>query len=95
MDPKIIQEVNETLSKGFELPIEKIKPEAQLFTELGLDSLDAVDMVVQLEERFKVKVTGEKIREVRSVQDVYNLVAELAAKQSTSHPEALTNSNLA
>lgn len=71
---EVILLVNESLSQGFEIPALKLTPQAQLFTELGLDSLDAVDMVVQLEERFKVKLDGDKIREIRSLNDVHELV---------------------
>ena len=71
---EVILLVNESLSQGFEIPAPKLTPQAQLFTELGLDSLDAVDMVVQLEERFKVKLDGDKIREIRSLNDVHELV---------------------
>jgi len=71
---EVILLVNKSLSEGFEISAEKLVPQAQLFTELGLDSLDAVDMVVQLEERFKVKLDGDKIREIRSLNDVHELV---------------------
>ena len=77
-NPKIIAEVNEIMNKGFEIPVEKLTPEANLFTDLGLDSLDAVDMLVHLEDKLGVKVDGEKLMKVRTMQDVYNLIQELS-----------------
>ena len=50
---EIIQKTNEALSKEFELSIEQLRPEASFQTDLGLDSLDAVDMVVVLEQKLK------------------------------------------
>jgi acyl carrier protein len=66
--------VNELLAEGFEIPLEKLVPDAELKKDLGLDSLDAVDMLVILEEKIEMKVDGEKLQGVVRLQDVYNLV---------------------
>jgi acyl carrier protein len=73
----IIAQVNEIMHSGFEIPVEKLSPEANLFSDLGLDSLDAIDMLVHLEERLGVKVDGEKLMQVRTLQDVYTMIEEL------------------
>jgi acyl carrier protein len=80
ISPEIMSRVNDTISRGFEIPMEKLTPEANLFTDLGLDSLDAIDMLVYLEEEIKIKVDGERLMGVRTMQDVYNLVHELKQK---------------
>ncbi len=79
-NPKIITKVNSVMHQGFEIPLEKLTPEATLFTDLGLDSLDAVDMLVHLEENIGIKVDGEKLMSVRTLQDVYTLVDELSSQ---------------
>ncbi len=76
----VVIKVNELMQKGFELPIEKLVPEANLFQDLGLDSLDTVDMLVHLEENLKVRVDNERIMKVRTLQDIYDLVFDLAHK---------------
>ncbi len=59
----------------FELEKEELGLEATLFDDLGLDSLDAVDMVVALEQEFGVKMRDEEaIREVRTIDDLINLI---------------------
>ena len=78
MHSDIINKVNDLMHQGFEIPREKLTPQATLFDELGLDSLDAVDMVVHLEENLGVKVEGERLQSVRTLQDVYSLVTEVA-----------------
>lgn len=80
--PQLIARVNELMSQGFELPLEQLVPTARLKDDLGLDSLDAVDMLVYIEERMGVKVDGEKIRELRTLADVYVLAAEAAPEQT-------------
>lgn len=81
---EIVVRVNALMQKGFEIPEEKLLPNATLFEELGLDSLDAVDMLVHLEENLGIKVDGERLLTVRTLQDVYNLVGELASKSNSA-----------
>ncbi len=82
MSSPIIEQVNKLMTEGFEIPADKLKPEAHLFTELGLDSLDAVDMVVHLEEKIKLKVDAERMSQVRTLGDVYKLVEDLYAEKA-------------
>ncbi len=78
---EVITRVNTILHQQFEIPTEKLKPEVTLFDDLALDSLDAVDMIVYLEENLKLNVDTEKFKDVRTLQDVYNLVSELLNKK--------------
>jgi acyl carrier protein len=81
---EITAKVNEVMQTGFELDAAALRPEATLFEELGLDSLDAIDLVVHLEERLGVKVETEKFQNVRTLGDVYQLVGELTAEPSSN-----------
>lgn len=72
----VIQQVNNLMHSGFEIPQEKLVPTATLVGDLGLDSLDAVDMLVYIEETLKVKVEGERLASVKTLQDVYLLASE-------------------
>jgi acyl carrier protein len=76
---EVTQRVNTVMQQGFEIKSELLKPEAKLFEELGLDSLDAVDLVVHLEETLSVKVEVERFQNVRTLGDVYTLVGELTS----------------
>lgn len=73
---ELINQVNELMHTGFELPKEKLVAESTLQGDLGLDSLDAVDMLVYIEDRLNVKVDGEKIRGLKTLGDVYAFAAE-------------------
>jgi acyl carrier protein len=83
MNAEMISKVNALFIKGFEIPAEKLSPTASLYEDLGLDSLDAVDMLVHLEEEFHIKVDGERLMEVRTLQNVYDLVSEVASASGT------------
>ncbi len=72
----VIQQVNKLMKTGFEISEDKLVPTATLAGDLGLDSLDAVDMLVYIEETLGVKVEGERLASVKTLQDVYMLASE-------------------
>ncbi len=79
-DSVITARIREVLAEEFELDTADLRPEAHLYDDLGLDSLDAVDMVVALEKECGLKFTDEEaLRSVRTVQDLYDLVIRLHA----------------
>jgi acyl carrier protein len=73
---EIVKQINATLAENFELKSVQLTPEANLFTDLKLDSLDAIDMLVHLEEKMGKKLDVEKLKESRTLNDIYNIVEE-------------------
>jgi len=76
---EIIKQTNEALKKEFEFTDEQLVPSAHLKEDLGLDSLDAVDMVVVLEQKFGVTLRqGYDWRSIATLNDLYNFIEKLA-----------------
>lgn len=74
-DAEIIERVNELLMEEFELEADQMKPEALFKDDLDLDSLDAVDMVVVLEQAFKFKIKkDEAFKAIRTLGDLHAFV---------------------
>ena len=74
-DEELRQQVVETLADEFELDPGKMTPDATLYDDLGLDSLDAVDMVVALEKAFGMKLTDEEaLRSIRTMDDLFRFL---------------------
>ncbi|MBC3210830.1 acyl carrier protein [Serratia fonticola] len=73
----IYQEVSALLTKLFDIDPQDIKPEARLYEELELDSIDAVDMIVHLQKKTGKKIKPEAFKQVRTVQDVVDAVEQL------------------
>ncbi|ECI0838807.1 acyl carrier protein [Salmonella enterica subsp. diarizonae] len=73
----IYQEVSALLCKLFELAPEDITPEARLYEDLELDSIDAVDMIVHLQKKTGIKIKPEEFKAVRTLQDVVDAVERL------------------
>ncbi len=87
-DDEIFQRIKSIFIEEFELEPELLLPEATLFDDLGLDSLDAVDMVVALEKEFGVKVKDEEsIRSVRTLDDLHRLLLSIHAQMTDSDKE--------
>lgn len=61
----------------FELEAECITPEANLYTDLDIDSIDAVDLVVKIRDLTGRKIKPEDFRNVRTVNDVIDAVEKL------------------
>ena len=81
-DSELIQAVNDVFADSFEIPREKLTPEAQIFGDLGLDSLDVVDLVAAIQKKFNVQVRDdERIRSIRSMQDLYNYLTMIRNEQ--------------
>lgn len=63
----------------FELDESKVTLDAHLYDDLDIDSIDAVDMVVELKKLTGKKIQPEDFKAVRTVSDVVDVVVELVA----------------
>lgn len=71
---EISEIVNEFLVEEFEIEPSAITEDAHLINDLGIESLDFVDIVVIIEKEFKFKVKREEMVNVRTVGDMYNYI---------------------
>jgi acyl carrier protein len=62
------------LIRDFEVPEDKISLEANLFTDLGLDSIDALDWFAKMEATIHLPIVEGDLKKVRTVQDVVKYV---------------------
>lgn len=76
---EIFIEIKTTLVKLFEVDQADITLDAQLYQDLELDSIDAIDLVVHLQKLTGKKIKPEEFKSVRSVADVVDAVERLLA----------------
>jgi acyl carrier protein len=69
--------VVETLHEMFELDKARITPDANLYRDLDIDSIDAVDLAVKLKQLTGKRLQPEVFKSVRTVQDVVDALAAL------------------
>jgi acyl carrier protein len=68
------------LHEMFELDKAKITPQANLYNDLDIDSIDAVDLAVKLKQLTGKRLQPEVFKSVRTVQDVVNALEGLLAR---------------
>ncbi|MEA3466096.1 MAG: phosphopantetheine-binding protein [Thermodesulfobacteriota bacterium] len=74
-EQEIITTINEALVEEFELDSDEMQPELSIYQDLGLDSLDTVDMVIVLEGAFNFKIREEaEIKKIRTLGDIHSFV---------------------
>lgn len=71
---EIEEKVNNFLIEEIEVEEDKLKPEALLMKDLGIDSLDFVDIVVLVEKNFGFKIKPEEMAEVRTLGQFYDYI---------------------
>ncbi len=71
------QQVAEILEQLFEIDADQITPAAHLYQDLDIDSIDAVDLVIELKKMTGKKISPEDFKAVRTVQDVVTEVHKL------------------
>lgn len=63
------------LAEILQQPIEKLKPNAKLQGDLGLDSLDQVELVIDVENRFSIRIDDNDIDKLLTISDLVNYIA--------------------
>ena len=77
-EQEIFDRVKNILNEEFEVEKESITQESNLYTELELDSLDSVDLIVALENEFAFKINRaedeEALRAMRTITDIIRFI---------------------
>jgi acyl carrier protein len=76
-DEQTTERINSSLAEEFEYDLEKMSAQTLLFEDMGLDSLDVVDLVIVLETEFGVKIREEEaIRKIRTLGDIHSFIID-------------------
>ncbi|KFZ37704.1 acyl carrier protein [Shewanella mangrovi] len=74
---QILQMLSRILQDEFEIDADDITETASLYQDLDLDSIDAVDLVIKLQQITGKKIQPEAFKSVRTVGDVVDAIAQL------------------
>lgn len=74
---QILKELQMVMQRLFELSPESITLDAKLYEDLDLDSIDAVDLVVELQKMINKKINPDDFKSVRTVQNVVDVIEKL------------------
>lgn len=70
----IYSKVISVLVDEFEICEDDVSMEANLFTDLKLDSLDAIDLIVTLDKELDIEIKTEEMKDLRTIKDVCDFV---------------------
>ena len=66
-----------TLAETFGLPEEKLQPQADLYKDLEIDSIDAIDLLVKMQKLSGKRMSPEAFKTVRTLDDVVVAIHKL------------------
>jgi len=70
----IDKEVKTLISKVIKAPEDRLKDEANIFSDLGVDSLLGVEIFAALDKKYNINIPEEKLKDVQTVGDLVSLV---------------------
>ena len=71
---EVFKKISAYLTTQFEIPSEKINPDANLFKDLEMDSIDALDWFAAMQSEIGLPVIEKELKRIRTVQDVVDYV---------------------
>jgi len=72
--PEILEEVKKTLAEHLGVDAEAIKKDSKIVDDLGADSLDLVELTMDLEEKFGLKIPDEDVGKLVDVNSIVDYV---------------------
>ena len=82
--PDIENTIIEIISKDMSLSESEINLSSRFLDDLGMDSLDEVELVMWLEEEFKIMIPDEAAKNCRTVREAIGLVSKILNEQEAS-----------
>lgn len=75
------QEMKELIAEISGRDVEEIKPEANFWEDLGIDSIKAIEITVAIEKKYKIRVKDEQVAEITTVAKAIEVVKEALEKK--------------
>jgi len=72
----LFDEVKEVIVEQLNVSPEEVKPESRFVEDLGADSLDVVEMIMALEEKFGIEIPDEDAEKIKTVEDIVKYIEE-------------------
>ncbi len=70
----LIDDIKEVVVEQLSVNADEIKPDSKFVEDLGADSLDVVELVMALEEKFDIEIPDDEAEKIQTVQDVVNYI---------------------
>jgi acyl carrier protein len=87
MSDELIERVCKVIAASKRIPVDRVTVDSS-FEELGIDSMDAVEILFALENEFDISIPDEEVKTVRNVRQMVEGVERLLAAKSAGAPTA-------
>ena len=77
---QILEKLREWMEELFEIEPEEIQLDSNLYSDIDVDSIDAIDLVVKIKELTGKQVQPEDFKSVRTIQDVVTVIHNMFVK---------------
>lgn len=81
MNQEIFDSVKKIILSEINVKAEQVTEDAKLKDDLGADSIDAVQIVMDLEEEFGIEINDDDSKDIVTVKDLVNYVETLINKK--------------
>jgi len=71
---KLEERVIEIIMEQLDVTKEECLPEASFIDDLGADSLDLVELIMEMEENFGIQIADEELEKIRTIKDVIDFL---------------------
>ena len=72
----MLERMNEIIAEQLDVNVEELKPETNFKEDLGVDSLDLVELVMALEEEFDTEIPSEDLEKIATINDIAEYLKE-------------------
>lgn len=73
----VLERIKELIKAELNVPEEKINMDSRLAEDLGADSIDAVELIMKIEDEFNIQVSDEQAQNIKSVGDIVRYIESL------------------
>ena len=87
MSETIEERVLKVIAKTQRIPLEKVTIDSS-FEELGMDSMDSINILFDLESEFDIEIDDEKAKQIRTVREMVEGIKQLVAAKEKDSPQS-------
>ena len=73
-EESVLESVKKIIAETLELDVKDIKEDNKLIADLGMESLDLVDLVVAFEDKYKVTIEDKDVKTLQTVKDIVTYI---------------------
>lgn len=74
-ESEIFEEMKKIVAENFEIEPEKITMDSNIVTDLDMDSIDAIDMVAELQKKLGCRFSAEDFKAVKTIGDIVRVIS--------------------